>query len=303
MTAVAAEVAAALRISQALAESRLHYARVLRERLPQVGEVFAAGDIDYQTFRTIVYRTDLITDEQILARVDTLVAVNVTRWPSLTKGRLGAQVDKIVARADKDALRRRRKRHGEREVWIGDPDEGLCELRGSLLSPDAQALNQKLSALAGTVCAHDPRTHAQRRADALGALAADATRLACRCGRPDCAAGTRRAASPVVIHVIAEHPTRTGDEVPGSQVNADGLITPELIAELAQTATLVPLSHPGDTAPEPGYTPSKALADFVRCRDLTCRWPGCEHPAYACDVDHTIPHSQGGATHAANLKC
>ena len=34
MTAVAAEVAAALRISQALAESRLHYARVLRERLP-----------------------------------------------------------------------------------------------------------------------------------------------------------------------------------------------------------------------------------------------------------------------------
>ena len=163
------------------------------------------------------------------------MAANVTRWPSLTKGRLGAQVDKIVARADKDALRRRRKRHGEREVWIGDPDEGLCELRGSLLSPDAQALNQKLSALAGTVCAHDPRTHAQRRADALGALAADATRLACRCGRPDCAAGTRRAASPVVIHVIAEHATLDGGGAPGSQVNADGLISPELIAELATT--------------------------------------------------------------------
>ena len=65
MTAVAAEVAAALRISQGLAESRLHYARVLRERLPQVGAVFAAGEIDYRTFQTIVYRTDLITDEQI----------------------------------------------------------------------------------------------------------------------------------------------------------------------------------------------------------------------------------------------
>ena len=64
MTAVAAEVAAALRISQGLAESRLHYARVLRERLPQVGAVFAAGDIDYRTFQTIVYRTDLITDER-----------------------------------------------------------------------------------------------------------------------------------------------------------------------------------------------------------------------------------------------
>jgi hypothetical protein len=36
---------------------------------------------------------------------------------------------------------------------------------------------------------------------------------------------------------------------------------------------------------------------------LTCRWPGCDAPAIGCDIDHTIPYSQGGATHAANLKC
>ncbi|WP_172828933.1 HNH endonuclease signature motif containing protein, partial [Mycobacterium sp. 1164966.3] len=52
-----------------------------------------------------------------------------------------------------------------------------------------------------------------------------------------------------------------------------------------------------------GYVPSKALADFVRCRDLTCRWPGCDVPAMRCDLDHTIPHAQGGPTHAGNLKC
>ena len=152
--------------------------------------MFAAGAIDYRTFQTIVC-TDLITDEQS-ARVDAVIAANVTRWPALTKGRLGAQVDKIVARADRDALRRRTQRHADREVWIGEPDDGVCELRGHLLSPDAQALTQKLTALAATVCAHDPRTRDQRRADALGALAADAKRLACRCGRADCTAGTRR---------------------------------------------------------------------------------------------------------------
>ncbi|MCV7009392.1 HNH endonuclease, partial [Mycobacterium gordonae] len=48
---------------------------------------------------------------------------------------------------------------------------------------------------------------------------------------------------------------------------------------------------------------SSALADFVRARDLTCRWPGCEVPATACDVDHTLPYAQGGPTHAGNLKC
>ncbi len=61
--------------------------------------------------------------------------------------------------------------------------------------------------------------------------------------------------------------------------------------------------HPVDAAPEPGYVPSKTLADFVRCRDLTCRWPGCDQPAVNCDVDHTIPYADGGRTHASNLKC
>ena len=86
----------------------------------------------------------------------------------------------------------------------------MSEIRGHLFSPDAQALDHRLSALAATVCAHDPRTRAQRRADALGALAADAERLTCRCGRSDCTAGTRPAASPVVIHVIADHATLDG---------------------------------------------------------------------------------------------
>ncbi|WP_191496330.1 DUF222 domain-containing protein, partial [Mycobacterium simulans] len=68
--AVSAEVGAALRISQGLAGSQLRYARAMRERLPQTGEVFKAGDIDYRMFRTIVYRTDLIIDPDVLAGVD-----------------------------------------------------------------------------------------------------------------------------------------------------------------------------------------------------------------------------------------
>jgi hypothetical protein len=154
------------------------------------------------------------------------------------------------------------------------------------------------------VCEHDPRTREQRRADALAALAAGADRLRCRCGRRDCAAGKRPAATPVVIHVIAEQSmidSRSG--ATASEVCADGLVSPELVAELAAEAKLVPLTHPTDAAPEPGYVPSKKLADFVRCRDLTCRWPGCDRPAFDCDIDHTVPYADGGPTHASNLKC
>jgi hypothetical protein len=302
--AVAAEVAAALGISQGLAGSRLRYARALRERLPKVAEVFLAGDIGLGLFATMVYRTDLITDGQVLAAVDAELAVKVPRWPSMTRGRLAGKVDAIVANADADAVRRRVERQRGRAVWIDDFDSGLSEIHGSMFTPDARALDKALAALAATVCEHDPRSREQRRADALGALAARADRLGCRCGRKDCTAGRRPAATPVVIYVIAEQATLDGTgRAPGSLVEADGLIPPELVSELAESARLVALAHPADAAPEPGYVPSKALAAFVRCRDLTCRWPGCDRPATDCDLDHTIPYGDGGGTHASNLKC
>jgi Domain of unknown function (DUF222) len=302
--AVGAEVAAAFRISQGMAGSYLRYALAMRERLPQVAAVFRAGDIDYRLFQTIVYRTDLITDAELLARVDAELAVKVARWPSMTRGQLAGQVDKIVAHVDADAVRQRRQRQTDRDIWIGDRDGGISLIQGSLFTPDAHALEKRLDALAATLCEHDPRTREQRRADALGALAASVDRLGCRCGRPDCAAGKRPAATPVVIHVIAEQSTIDGGGgAPASELGAAELISPELVAELAKSAKLVPLIHPVDVPPENGYVPSKALADFVRCRDLTCRWPGCDRPAVHCDLDHTIPYSQGGPAHASNVKC
>jgi Domain of unknown function (DUF222) len=96
---VASEVAAELRISQGMAISYLRYARAMREQLAQSGAVFRAGDIDFLLFQTLVYRTDLITDRDVLAAVDAELALAAPRWPSMTRGRPAAQVDKIVWRA------------------------------------------------------------------------------------------------------------------------------------------------------------------------------------------------------------
>lgn len=60
--AVAAQVAARLRCSVAMGASYLRYAMAMRDRLPLVGKVFESGDIDYRSFQTIVFRTDLIAD-------------------------------------------------------------------------------------------------------------------------------------------------------------------------------------------------------------------------------------------------
>jgi len=67
-------------------------------------------------------------------------------------------------------------------------------------------------------------------------------------------------------------------------------------------ATITPIVHPGQAPPENRYRPSKKLADFIRCRDMTCRFPGCRAPATQTDIDHTIPWPHGPTT-ASNLKC
>ena len=143
--AVSAEVAAELRISQGVAGSKVRYARAMRERLPRVGEIFKAGDIDFRLFATVAY---LVTDPQVVAEVDARLAASVARWPSMTPSRLAAQVDKIVARADADAVRRRRERVVQREICIGDVGDGPSHIQGSLLAPDAHLLDRRLDALA-----------------------------------------------------------------------------------------------------------------------------------------------------------
>ena len=87
-----------------------------------------AGDIDQLEIATIVYRTDLITDRDVLATVDAQLALTVVRWPSMTRGRLAGQIDKIVAKADADAVRLRTERRIEREVWFADLEGGLSEV-------------------------------------------------------------------------------------------------------------------------------------------------------------------------------
>ena len=302
--AISAEVAAALGISAALASSLLDYSRAMRLRLPQVGAALLAGDISYAMFQSIVYRTNLITDPDVMAAVDAELAVKVPRWPSLTRGRLAAYVDMVVERADRDAVRRRREAHQNREFSMWDGGQGLTEVFGRLHSIDAQVVDARLDALAATVCDDDPRTRNQRRADAMGALAAGADRLECQCRQPHCPAAKSPVPKPVMIHVIAEQASVRGTgSTPGVLVGAEGLISAELVAELAKSARLAPLTPLRDVAPEKGYTPSAKLAEFVRYRDLTCRAPGCDRPATDCDLDHTVPYAKGGATHASNIKC
>jgi len=342
--AMAAEVAAALHVSHGMASGQMYLSVALRDRLPKVAALFVEGMLSARLVAAIVWRTDLIQDEAALALVDTTLAEEATGFGPLSVAKTEHAIDAIVDRYDPAALRRTRAAARGREVVIDAPRgaDGTTNLWGTLFSTDAAVLDRRLTRLADGVCEGDPRTIAQRRADALGALAAGADRLACGCGSATCLAGVDgdpRASSVVILvvadqsaltaapdpHMSGQRPARpftpgtplsealaldpepdpAGDGVnrPAGRIVGGCAVPAPLLAELVRGgATVTPVGHPRDAAAESGYRPSAALERFVRCRDLTCRFPGCERPAEFCDIDHTVPYPLG-LTHPSNLKC
>lgn len=297
---VVAEVAAALGISRGRARGRLRYAIALRERLPRVAEVFARGDIDFRLMAAVVSRTELVDDPQLIAKLDAAIARHGHRWMRLSEPKLLERIDMWVARFDPAGQKLPGTRNEDRYVDVAALESGLAGVWAQLHAPDGAALDQKLDGLAATVCPADPRTKRQRRADALGALAAGLETMRCQCGSPDCSAAGRRPGTDVVIHLLAEQSTVGGDSQAPGYLPGFGPLPATAVRELATTAKLRPLVLPSSD-PEPGYRPSAALAEFVRLRDLTCRFPGCDQPAEVCDIDHTVAFPLG-PTHPSNLK-
>lgn len=200
--AVAAEVAAAEGITTAAAAAQLHNAICLHERLPKVAALFATGAISYRIVHLIVNRTLLALEPDILAAIDAELADALTRWGPLSLNKTEHAIDALVERQDPDARRRVESVVRSRYVDIEHRD-GIAALYGEVQSTDATLLDRRLTALAHTVCTNDPRTMDQRRADAVGALAAGHTALICACGQPDCTAPESPTTTSVVVHVVA----------------------------------------------------------------------------------------------------
>ena len=71
---------------------------------------------------------------------------------------------------------------------------------------------------------------------------------------------------------------------------------------LVRSQTADPDQHPATTTRDRDRRfPGAALARWVAARDQTCIAPGCNRPAEACDLDHTIDWHHGGPTEAGDL--
>ncbi|GAA2062495.1 HNH endonuclease signature motif containing protein [Williamsia deligens] len=338
-----AEVGAVLNVPASKAREYIVAGDTARYRLVFTAQALAAGRIDLAGFLLICGRTKLVVDPELVKVVDTHIAQALFERPPLSRARLIALVDRIVAMIDPDALVRRRERvRADRDVTIR-PDRfepGASRVTATLPDIDATAIDTRLSAMADAVHTSDLRTRAQRRADALIALAAGADHLVCGCDActmasdevdidaevdPEPAsttdesvadtAPTQPLATPVgparpVFHIVANLSTLLGHDDDPGYLDGRGIIDADTMRALFTDAEreFIRRNDPARAARSAStYVPSKKLAALIRCSELCCTFPGCSAPAWNVDLDHTTPFDHhnpdsGGQTTRDNLK-
>jgi hypothetical protein len=274
------EIAAELRLSRVAAATRLGLAMDLG-RLPAVAAGMARGGLDVPKAVAITDAVAVLEEpvkQQVAERA-------VARAGQHTVGELRAWLRREVPAADPAAADRRHTRAlGERRVTVTAVADGMAELWALLPADAAARAYTAVDACARAAASpRDRRTADQRRADALVDLVV---------GRVTPAQTAVQVTVPLATLVTAaDQPGELAGIGPIPAPMARRLAADGLWRWLATTDR--------GTVVDAGlrrYRPSRALADLIRGRDVTCRFPGCRQPAHRCDVDHTTPYPAGSTS-------
>jgi hypothetical protein len=271
------------------AKQRVELAHRL-EKMPKVAEAFAAGSLNYGQVRVISDATKDLDDEYVTEVQDHLVEESRHCEPRKLERRLAhwrhrGDAAREVARANQQ--------HARRELKIAPKAGGMFGIQGELDAEGGATVLTALDALsAPDPAGAEPRTPAQRRADALVELARrslDAGDLPDRGGeRP---------------HLAVTVPLDTAMGVrgaPGADLDWGGFLTGETARRLLCDCKIHRVITNGKSLPidvgRATRTIPAALRRALVVRDRGCAFPGCDRPAAWCDAHHLVHWTQDGPT-------
>lgn len=291
--AAAAEIRLALNLTRRATETELAMALDLTERLPSVWDAFAAGEIDMRRARCIAHCTAhvpmaqarLIADEVLLDAAE------------MTTGEIAARLRRMCLTSEPDdAAQRYEDAVASRRITVEQNPDGTGNLFACDLPADRlTAIQRRLHDVAMSLrTKHESRTmdqlrtdifldlldgvpHAQRQRRGVVDIHVDLTTLAGLTNAP----GELNGFGPVVADVARRIVAESGDS------DWRWTVVDQRRGVVAN----------GTTRRRPTTTQRRR----IEARFRTCVFPGCRMPATRSDLDHTIPHAEGGATTEANL--
>ncbi|MFE3189303.1 DUF222 domain-containing protein [Nocardia sp. NPDC059240] len=246
----ATEIGIALKVSQGTADGLIGLGLDLENRCPATREAFAAGRIDLAQARAISKSLSNASDELLTELEPALAAYAEKADPQ----RIRRTARRRLLEADPAGQAARRKAaEADRYVSITAHDDGTALLDGVLPAAGGQALYERLREMASSQCCRkDPRTVAQRRADALVSLADGTGRLVCQCCQPDCPralTGEAPVARKALVQVGVSAETLAGLQDNPALLSGLGAIDPDLARQIARHARFEIITATGITTP------------------------------------------------------
>ncbi len=317
--AFAEQIAAGLRLPSGSAQRLIAEAEALTHELPGTMSALRRGEISLRHAQVMVDEcwqlgggtdpgADAGTSAEVRrAAVEAFEEATLPAAMKLTVAKFTRKARQLRERTHPETIQARRvKAAGDREFSFEPSRDGMAYLTLYTEAPLATAIHDRVTAAAmAQQRREEPRTLTQLRADV-------ATELLLTGGGPvggldgertkDRFAGIRP-----TVFVTVPVLTLLGHSDEPATLDGYGPIDPDTARRLtAQAPSLFRLL----TDPETGdllalskdcYRLPRRLRRFLRLRDETCRFPGCNRKAVHSDLDHTIAKEHGGPNTAANL--
>ncbi|MGW9632283.1 DUF222 domain-containing protein [Agromyces sp. NPDC055520] len=295
---VTAELATALRMPERTMQRQIDDAWALSTQLPVTLSALRCGEISLQHARVIVEATVGLDDDPRLRddldRELTALAADQTAATLRRKARSIREQLQATTIAERHLAAR-----AERRVELEPAHDGMAWLHAYLPVSDALLIRDRLDRAAVDI--DDARSADQLRADLArdlllyGTLADDSVfAAACERVRPS-------------VHVTVPVLTLMGLSSAPAMLEGYGPIDPETARRLAARAPSFVrlLTHPVTgtvlDVDRTSYRPPADLRRWLRVRDETCRFPGCNRSAVRCELDHGIDWHCDGRTACDNL--
>ena len=287
-------LAARSRVGFSKAAQLTRTARAL-QLMPATAAALGAGEVSTEAVATLVSAKEAAPEA--FGAAESMLVDAAGSLPARDFGRAVAHWREGADHLSEEE--RARRLHRRRRLHVSPVPEGMVRIDGDLDPECGQSLITAIRSIQDAWArdgAEDPRTPAQRRADALGELC---RRWLDRADRPQ-VAGER----PHVV-VTMDLESMQGRPGPTGELEDAGPIGAEAARRLACDAAVCRVitrggSEPLDVGRRTPVVPAGMRRALV-VRDAGCRFPGCGRPQAWCDAHHVMHWADGGETALRNL--
>jgi hypothetical protein len=309
------EIGAALRIPDRTAERLIKTSETLVNELPSTLLALAEGRLGYRHAQILVDNSYGLDRDAVRELETRMLPVAQKNTPS----RFEQSVRKTRERLNPESMvERHATAVAERGTELVPERDGMAFYGAHLGAVAGVAIDNRITAIARSLqCDGEQRTLGQLKADVFADILLDATlveadgRIRTTAGRGDSPAFKYRGTRPTVLVTV---PAMTllgrGDASGGTEsgsIEGYGPIDPvtaRQIASFSKTFRRIltdPVTGIVLAFDRKRYRIPKDLRTWLRVRDGTCRFPGCNRRAGPCEIDHTQDWALGGTTNHDNL--